>query len=208
MARPIPYDESGYAIRFLTESGTAQLHAIPSRNPLLPSHNLLRYGIMETEVPVGIYVPHAEPPPYAHRHGGSLEAALYLEAARATRIPAIVISEAADRLSSQGPTVEAILASFIESLATLRRGPERPIEVPVPPLSQEATTAILTTAVAAKDDCSITMTPIVVSPDCAVTPCGHAFNTDALFTWLTEHYTCPLCRKFCSEVSVAKGPAV
>ena len=82
----------------------------------------------------------------------------------------------------------------------------RPIEVPVPPLAQETVTTILTTAAAAKEDCSITMTPIVVSPDCAVTPCGHAFNSAALHTWLTDHYTCPLCRKFCSEVSVAKGP--
>ena len=121
--------------------------------------------------------------------------------------------ETIDALERMNP----YLVSGIVAFAILHNRPvqhplpppsQRPLTVPVPPLNQETVRTRLTTAVAEKEECSITMTPIVVSSDCAVTPCEHVFNAAALQTWLTEKYTCPVCRRVCSDVSVAVGPSV
>lgn len=47
-----------------------------------------------------------------------------------------------------------------------------------------------------EEKCPITMEPI--SPVTAsVTSCFHSFDTEAIAAWLTNHSTCPQCRKAC-----------
>jgi hypothetical protein len=140
---------------------------------------------------------------YAHRIITLLQPTLTAESFEAARHEASLRLEEAQniwfanehRLDNFRGAIDAAILSFTVSWANLNMPP-----------SQEKATAILTSAVATGEICSITMTPIVLSSDCAVTPCGHAFNSVALFAWLTDHYTCPLCRKFCNNESVAKGP--
>ena len=85
--------------------------------------------------------------------------------------------------------------------------PALPLPLPpaLQPLDQETVCALLTAAVATEAECSITMSPIVASSECAATPCKHVFNTVAIQHWLATNSTCPMCRSACSVASIAVG---
>ena len=89
--------------------------------------------------------------------------------------------------------------------ARMANPPALPLPPALQPLDQETVCALLTAAVATEAECSITMSPIVASSECAATPCKHVFNTVAIQHWLATNSTCPMCRSACSVASIAVG---
>lgn len=46
-----------------------------------------------------------------------------------------------------------------------------------------------------KAECSICMEPVKVGTEVSVLPCSHWFHYDCIEMWLTQHNTCPHCRR-------------
>lgn len=106
-------------------------------------------------------------------------------------------------------TSEMEMEIAVEIAELIRARMANPPALPLPhrlqPLDQETVCALLTAAVATEAECSITMSPIVASSECAATPCKHVFNTVAIQHWLATNSTCPMCRSACSVASIAVG---
>ena len=76
---------------------------------------------------------------------------------------------------------------------------------PAPPIPVLVADSILKVAASASEVCSITLDTIVPDETCAVTPCKHAFDTNALNRWVSVNHSCPLCRAPCCVSSITAG---
>jgi hypothetical protein len=94
------------------------------------------------------------------------------------------------------PIITEPLKSIVVNIPPLLD--EQPKQTPLPdPLPKHIEKIVLEQAEHDRKLCSITLEPICQATG-TVTSCGHLFKRSAIREWLSEHQTCPECRKICS----------
>lgn len=67
----------------------------------------------------------------------------------------------------------------------------------IPPVQKRVADIVIAHAIQSKESCPITMEPIDSASAC-VSPCYHSFQAEAIRTWLSTNFTCPVCRESCT----------